>query len=322
MGSGRRRSGWPACGDRAGDARGALLVRLVGPPRRHPRLRQLPSLFQALPHRHVHSEHLLHEPRSHGAPGPGGHREGRAFRNIDGRASDLEADAGRLHLHRVRALPRGVPDGADRQAARPEGLHRRSPRRGLRGDTGDSGGDPPARERRLRRGYGGRRAWPLIGGWISEDTIWACTTCGWCTTACPVFIVPAVDKIVAMRRYLVLEKAEFPERDADRLPRDGDQRQPLGHGGRRSRRLGERAARRDDERGPGQGLRGPVLGRLRRLLRGPREARLEGSRRDPRPRRACPLRFWAARRRARATPPAAWATSTCSRRWRSRTSKS
>jgi Fe-S oxidoreductase len=51
----------------------------------------------------------------------------------------------------------------------------------------------------------------LIGGWISEDTIWACTTCGWCTTACPVFIIPAVDKIVEMRRHLVLEKAEFPK---------------------------------------------------------------------------------------------------------------
>ncbi|HEV2063313.1 MAG TPA: heterodisulfide reductase-related iron-sulfur binding cluster [Thermoanaerobaculia bacterium] len=51
----------------------------------------------------------------------------------------------------------------------------------------------------------------LIGGWISEDTLWACTTCGWCTTACPVFIVPAVDKIIEMRRHLVLEKAEFPK---------------------------------------------------------------------------------------------------------------
>jgi Fe-S oxidoreductase len=51
----------------------------------------------------------------------------------------------------------------------------------------------------------------LIGGWISEDTIWACTMCGFCTTACPVFIVPAVDKIAEMRRYLVLDKAEFPK---------------------------------------------------------------------------------------------------------------
>jgi len=51
----------------------------------------------------------------------------------------------------------------------------------------------------------------LIGGWISEDTIWACTTCGYCTSACPVFIIPAVDKIIEMRRHLVLEKTEFPK---------------------------------------------------------------------------------------------------------------
>ena len=55
----------------------------------------------------------------------------------------------------------------------------------------------------------GRR--DLIGGWISEETIWACTTCGFCTSACPVFIIPAVDKIVEMRRHLVLDKAEFPK---------------------------------------------------------------------------------------------------------------
>jgi Fe-S oxidoreductase len=51
----------------------------------------------------------------------------------------------------------------------------------------------------------------LIGGWLSVDAIWACTMCGFCTTACPVFIIPAVDKIAEMRRYLVLEKAEFPK---------------------------------------------------------------------------------------------------------------
>ncbi|HLN80126.1 MAG TPA: (Fe-S)-binding protein, partial [Thermoanaerobaculia bacterium] len=50
----------------------------------------------------------------------------------------------------------------------------------------------------------------LIGGWISEETIWACTTCGYCTWACPVFIIPTVDKITEMRRHLVLERAEFP----------------------------------------------------------------------------------------------------------------
>jgi Fe-S oxidoreductase len=64
------------------------------------------------------------------------------------------------------------------------------------------------------RGSGDGAAHPrkdLIGGWISEDTIWACTMCGFCTTACPVFIIPAVDKIAEMRRYLVLDKAEFPK---------------------------------------------------------------------------------------------------------------
>ncbi|HEX9287566.1 MAG TPA: (Fe-S)-binding protein, partial [Thermoanaerobaculia bacterium] len=25
----------------------------------------------------------------------------------------------------------------------------------------------------------------LIGGWLTEETIWACTTCGFCTSACP-----------------------------------------------------------------------------------------------------------------------------------------
>jgi Fe-S oxidoreductase len=66
-----------------------------------------------------------------------------------------------------------------------------------------------AADGRGRPVHGARR--DLVGGWISEDTIWACTMCGFCTTACPVFIVPAVDKIAEMRRYLVLDKAEFPK---------------------------------------------------------------------------------------------------------------
>ncbi len=61
------------------------------------------------------------------------------------------------------------------------------------------------------RGEGAAPRRELIGDWISEDTIWACTMCGFCTTACPVFIVPAVDKIAEMRRHLVLDKAEFPK---------------------------------------------------------------------------------------------------------------
>jgi Fe-S oxidoreductase len=66
-----------------------------------------------------------------------------------------------------------------------------------------------AADGRERPVHGARR--DLVGGWIAEDTIWACTMCGFCTTACPVFIIPAVDKIAEMRRYLVLDKAEFPK---------------------------------------------------------------------------------------------------------------
>ena len=68
----------------------------------------------------------------------------------------------------------------------------------LAAQSGRGNGAPPPRRE-------------LIGGWLTEETIWACTTCGFCTTACPVFIIPAVDKITEMRRHLVLERADFPK---------------------------------------------------------------------------------------------------------------
>ncbi|BCS55777.1 (Fe-S)-binding protein [Geobacter sp. SVR] len=43
-----------------------------------------------------------------------------------------------------------------------------------------------------------------------EEAIWACTTCGACMEACPVFI-EQMPKIVEMRRYLVQTEAQFPE---------------------------------------------------------------------------------------------------------------
>ncbi|HZS05272.1 MAG TPA: heterodisulfide reductase-related iron-sulfur binding cluster [Blastocatellia bacterium] len=44
----------------------------------------------------------------------------------------------------------------------------------------------------------------------SPDALWSCTTCGACVEACPVFI-EQMPKIVDMRRYLVMEEADFPE---------------------------------------------------------------------------------------------------------------
>lgn len=51
---------------------------------------------------------------------------------------------------------------------------------------------------------------PLVGGTISEDTIWACTTCGYCEHACPL-LIKFVDKLTDMRKYLTLEESNFPE---------------------------------------------------------------------------------------------------------------
>lgn len=54
----------------------------------------------------------------------------------------------------------------------------------------------------------------LIGGdhegSISEEVLWACTTCGACMEVCPVFI-EHVPRIIDMRRHLVEMRAKFPE---------------------------------------------------------------------------------------------------------------
>jgi len=55
----------------------------------------------------------------------------------------------------------------------------------------------------------GRNESPLAGGSVSEDELWACTTCHACVEVCPVFI-EHVEKIIDLRRYLVMEKAQFP----------------------------------------------------------------------------------------------------------------
>ena len=105
--------------------------------------------------------------------------------------------------------------------------------------------------------------------------------CGFCTTACPVFIIPAVDKIAEMRRYLVLDKAEFPKevQNAFRGMETNGNPWNISAASRGDWANGLPVATMAEAEG--QGLRGPLLGRLRRVLRGPRQARLEGPRRDP-----------------------------------------
>ena len=50
----------------------------------------------------------------------------------------------------------------------------------------------------------------LPGEVVTEDEIWACTTCRACQEVCPVWIEPMV-KIVELRRNLVMEQASIPE---------------------------------------------------------------------------------------------------------------
>ena len=45
---------------------------------------------------------------------------------------------------------------------------------------------------------------------VPPETAWACTTCGWCETACPV-LIENIPRLVDMRRQQVLVDATFPE---------------------------------------------------------------------------------------------------------------
>ncbi|MBC8511389.1 MAG: 4Fe-4S dicluster domain-containing protein [Dehalococcoidia bacterium] len=59
-------------------------------------------------------------------------------------------------------------------------------------------------------GNDGDGATALVEDVILEDELWACTTCRACQEICPVF-VEHIDKIVDMRRNLVLEQTKIPE---------------------------------------------------------------------------------------------------------------
>jgi Fe-S oxidoreductase len=49
----------------------------------------------------------------------------------------------------------------------------------------------------------------LVGGVISEDTLWACTSCGYCEAACPIEL-EHLDKFFRMRQHQVMIAGEFP----------------------------------------------------------------------------------------------------------------
>jgi Fe-S oxidoreductase/nitrate reductase gamma subunit len=53
-------------------------------------------------------------------------------------------------------------------------------------------------------------ALPPITSVVPPETFWACTTCGWCETACPV-LIENVPRLVDMRRQAVLVESSFPD---------------------------------------------------------------------------------------------------------------
>src|SRR4030042_1411244 len=50
----------------------------------------------------------------------------------------------------------------------------------------------------------------MIGDVVTEEEIWACTTCGACQEVCPVNI-EHIRKIIDLRRNLVLSQGKMPE---------------------------------------------------------------------------------------------------------------
>ena len=160
---------------------------------------------------------------------------------------------------------------------------------------------------------------PLNPNVVDDEVVWACTTCGACMQECPVDI-EHIDHIVDMRRNLVMAESRFPQEAGLLLRNLENSSNPWGQSQSQRGRLGGGAGR--PRAGAGRpGPRRPLLGGLRGLLRRPGQEDQPGrghaapgrrrGLRHPRARASC----------ARATRPGGSATSTCSRRWPSRTSR-
>jgi Fe-S oxidoreductase len=50
---------------------------------------------------------------------------------------------------------------------------------------------------------------PLVGNVIAEDTLWSCTTCGYCEAACPIEL-ELLPKFFRLRQHRVMMDGEFP----------------------------------------------------------------------------------------------------------------
>ena len=67
----------------------------------------------------------------------------------------------------------------------------------------------------------------LVGGLITEDELWSCTTCGACMEECPV-LIEHVPTITDMRRHLVLSEGKPPEQAKESLEKTLQNGNPWG----------------------------------------------------------------------------------------------
>jgi Fe-S oxidoreductase len=74
-------------------------------------------------------------------------------------------------------------------------------------DTRDRLTEVAANKRKHGADYEDGKA--LVGDYITEEELWACTSCNACVQECPVNIDP-LSIIVDLRRYLVMEESKVP----------------------------------------------------------------------------------------------------------------
>ena len=137
----------------------------------------------------------------------------------------------------------------------------------------------------VRETYGARRRdrraarWsePIVDTAIPYDAVWDCVTCGACVEACPV-LIEHVDKIVGLRRNLVLEESRFPQelnaafRGMEGVANPWGQPPRRGSTGRKGLPFEVPTVARSPRAGRAGRARVPLLGRLRGGVRRSQQA--------------------------------------------------
>ena len=154
----------------------------------------------------------------------------------------------------------GLPGLEHRQAAQPQDASSWASGR-CRSRPSTASADPELARSSARRTASttrldGDRRWPqpIVDDAIPYDAVWDCVTCGACVEACPV-LIEHVDKIVGLRRNLVLEDSRFPAELNGAFRNMEGSRQPVGPAAVDPDRLDEGPAVRGADRRRGRGRR-------------------------------------------------------------------